>query len=362
MAVSIGKRAEYAQRMIVRYIWDHSLSAGDKLPSCQVLGEVLGLSSATVFRAVKQMQDQGILECRDKVGVFVKDARTPGRASYNIAILAEFNRDGRFVTALSCKVQQVLEQNGARGVLSSCPIPVGINSANLDVLSATVGLREGIEQGNIHGILTEVAMSRENWDWLRAHKIPCCYLGGFTYLDAPMAVTIDLKQMLEVSFERVAELGLKHPAYFLPEFGTEKQIMKAALHRAEAFSAFDRKKDCFRKLGQNNYREMCLELLSRKPKDRPDALICPDDEYAQKIYGFLIRENGTEYLPHPIVLGRADVLREFFPTEVDFLEYDISKIANEGVHLVLNSLKNGNLPENPVRVLPTVPDFIEKNV
>lgn len=354
-----GKKIEHAQQMIVRYIWDHSLQTGEKLPSCETLSEQLDLGCATIFRAAKQLQTQGILECRNKVGMFVKDARTPGEVCYNIAILGDFHTCGWYVSNLSCHVQRILMENGARGVFYSCPMDfAGINSADLDILSAAVGLRENMERGEIHGILTTLAMDQENWDYLKAKNIPCCYLGGFTYLNAPMSVTIDLEQMLIAAFERVAELGLHHPALFLPGLDTEEQILNTAFRCAERFPAFHKDNDCRRSLDQNTYKDFCDELLARPLDGRPDALICPDDEYAQKVYGYLVRENGIGFLPHPIVLGRAAALREHFPVAVDFLECDPQRIAAEGVQLILNSLRTKGIPEGPVRILATTPDFI----
>ena len=353
-----GKKIEHAQQMIVRYIWDHSLQAGEKLPSCETLSQQLALGCATIFRAAKQLQKQGILECRNKVGIFVKDARTPGEVCYNIAILGDFHTCSRYVSKLSCLVQRILVENGTRGVFYSCPMSSNGNSADMDILSSAVGLRANIDRGEIHGILTTLAMNQENWTYLQSKKIPCCYLGGFTYLHAPMAVTIDLEQMVTVAFERVSELGLHHPALFLPGLDTEEQILKTVSRCAKKFPAFHKEKDCRRSLNQTTYKDFCDELLSRPRAKRPDALICPDDEYAQKIYGYLVRKNGTEFLPHPIVLGRAEALREHFPVAVDFLECDPQRIAEEGVQLILNSLRTREGSAEPIRSLATVPDFV----
>jgi len=87
MANGIGKRTEQAKEFIIREIWNMGLKHGDKLPSCGTLSRRINLGRATVFRAVKQLQDEGILDSRDRVGVFIADSRTPGHAGYQLGLV-----------------------------------------------------------------------------------------------------------------------------------------------------------------------------------------------------------------------------------------------------------------------------------
>ncbi len=335
MANGIGKKTELAQQQIVRYIWNQGLKCGERLPSCATIAKDIHLGEATVFRAIKKLQSEGILTSQDKVGIFVADPRTPGLAGYNIGVLAGCSdAAGVYASALSGYIQNSLALNGCRSVVFHGEI--SSDSASEDALQRHTGVKQCIERGEIQALILTVALSGENWNYLREKKIPACYIGGFAYLAAPLSVTLSLRKVLEHAFKRLQALGKSRPALFLPKLDTE----------AEALDTF-RKTAALPETGQNCFRyrdvsdavNLAEQLLAMPQENRPDSIVFLDNYLAQHFYSLLFRRNRMEYLPHPVVLVSKE-LPFWLPLETDFLEYDIKELSETGVNLLLQALRN----------------------
>jgi GntR family transcriptional repressor for pyruvate dehydrogenase complex len=61
-------------KQIKRYIFDHKLTSGDKLPPERKLAQVFGVSRTVVRDAIKTLAGKGALAVRPRVGVFVAEA------------------------------------------------------------------------------------------------------------------------------------------------------------------------------------------------------------------------------------------------------------------------------------------------
>ena len=83
---NLGRQTEKAKQGILRYIWDRKLKAGDKIPAQAELSRHLGLGCATLDRAVKSLVQDGVLESRRRVGVFVRNASPEGLPGRSIGV------------------------------------------------------------------------------------------------------------------------------------------------------------------------------------------------------------------------------------------------------------------------------------
>ena len=70
------RKTERAKQLLVRYIRDRQLKNGDKLPPQNELRRIFRYGAATICSAVNALRDDGVLEVRDKVGVFVNNSTT----------------------------------------------------------------------------------------------------------------------------------------------------------------------------------------------------------------------------------------------------------------------------------------------
>ena len=85
----LGRKMKLARKELLRYIFDAQLKVGDKLPSQAALVGSMGLSSSTIIRAVNSLKDEGVLEVRDKVGVFLRDDHLVGKSGRTVAGLTQ---------------------------------------------------------------------------------------------------------------------------------------------------------------------------------------------------------------------------------------------------------------------------------
>ncbi len=343
MTNGVGKKTEKAQQLIVRYMWDKKLKAGERLPSCSALAKELDLSDTTVFRAIRQLQKEKILNSHDKVGVFVSDPRTPGLAGYTIGILAGGILTGIQSNALSCNLQNRLAHHGCRSFLFHGDI--GPDSAQEDALARHLGVAQCIRRGDIQALLLEVAISENNWKFLEKHEIPACYIGGFTYLAAPLSVTLDLKTIVSMGVRRLIALGKKRPALLLPKLDTASIAKEVFAKETAGLPGFSAETFCWENAHYYTGAETVQRSLALPDSERPDGLLFLDDVFAQSFYAGLIRRNGIGYLPHPVALRASEVLPFSLPLDVDYIEYGITEMADEGVRLILEALRSGKRRE-----------------
>ena len=72
-----GSKTQELKRLLQKYILEKHLRYGDKLPSQQELRSRLGISGTTVIRAINALASEGMLEIRNKQGVFLATDRPP---------------------------------------------------------------------------------------------------------------------------------------------------------------------------------------------------------------------------------------------------------------------------------------------
>ena len=85
-----GIKTEMAKQAIVRYIRENGVKPGEKLPSQDALRKVLGFGGATIGAAINELKDDGVLDVRDKIGVYLIDPNMDGHAGRVIGITARY--------------------------------------------------------------------------------------------------------------------------------------------------------------------------------------------------------------------------------------------------------------------------------
>jgi len=88
---------------IRRAIAEGQARPGERLPPARDLAEVLGVNTNTVFRALRQLRDEGLLEFRRGRGITV--AGTPGRG----AVVAEAKELVRLARRHGYQVDELIQ-------------------------------------------------------------------------------------------------------------------------------------------------------------------------------------------------------------------------------------------------------------
>ncbi len=342
MTDGIGKKTILAQRMIVRYIWDHRLKPGDRLPSCSAISKALNLGAATVFNAVKQLQSEGVLAAKDKVGIFVNDPKTPGHAGYRTALLIGRRETSPFNSFLSVYIQTEFAANGCVCRMFPGRYRVGTNTYLEDGFKAHAGVKQCLERGEFDGLIVQMALSPENMNELNRRGIPFCLVGGFLQERGMNSVTVSMESLARLGTKRLAELGFRHPAFLCPGGFETDSAAKLFLDLAGNGSVISSPSFLVAE-------QTAEKLLKIPEKQRPDSLLIPDDMVARGIYSTLVQRNGLGYLPHPVVLS-AKEYPLYLPVPADILEMSIEEIAHAAVLLLKEAMQNPSVPLRQVFV------------
>lgn len=330
MSDGIGKRTELAKELIVREIWDSGAKQGDKLPSCGTLSRKLKLGRATVFRAVKKLQEEGILLARDRIGIFIADPKTPGRVSYQIGLLIGNMNSSPFNNLMSIYLQNYCIDRGCRCLMFH-PDHVLHQTSLEDSLSAHIGVRQQIERGELHGLLTQLALSEENRVYLERHRIPSCFVGGLSPNPARLSVAISLPEVVQMGAQRLSLARCRKPAMLNPETERGSQAEKLFGEMTGGI--------CIPYQNLTGLDSIAQKILELPPAKRPDGFLIPDDLVAQLFYASLIRRNGAGYLPFVVILAPAEQLLPF-PGEADIIEFSVQELARQSVGLLLENIRN----------------------
>lgn len=348
METGTGKKTELARRMIVRYIWDEHLLEGDKLPSCAALCNSLGLGTATVFTAIRQLCLAGILEARNKVGVFVRNPQTPGFSGYRVAHLIGRRNSSPYNAALALYLQTEFAANSCLDIIFPGIYKESAITSLEDGLNAHTGVRQCIKQNEFDGILVQVSLSKENMKYLEKKKIPVCFAGGFPLKKVPYQVGVSLDAIAETGGKRIMELGFRRPVFLCPAEG---------IASAERFLAFA-KNGVVIPFHHNN--DLIEEVLAMPSQKRPDAFLITDDLLAQNMYSSFILRTGMKYLPHPIILREKEIPL-YLPVKADFLEYSLVDLAAKTVGLLKEAMQIPGLPSKEIAINPE-PCFISGEI
>ena len=100
------RKTERAKQLLVRYIRDRQMTTGDKLPPQNELRRIFHYGAATVSSAINALKQDGVLEVRDKVGVFVADPEAGGHAGRVIGITMLYGENNFYYSCLLASLQQ----------------------------------------------------------------------------------------------------------------------------------------------------------------------------------------------------------------------------------------------------------------
>ena len=102
------RKTEQAKSLLVRYIRDQQMKRGDRLPPQDFLRKTFKFGTATISAAINELKDDGVLEVRDKVGVFVIDPNADGHAGRTIGITMRHAENSLYYSCILTALQMRL--------------------------------------------------------------------------------------------------------------------------------------------------------------------------------------------------------------------------------------------------------------
>jgi DNA-binding LacI/PurR family transcriptional regulator len=353
-----GRQTEKAKQALLRYIWENKLTKGALLPSQKELRENLSVGGATVGRAVRSLVDEGILDSRKGVGVFLKDAKPFGRPGISIGLAGLYaNRFTIMQATLAQSVEAQLHRNGCRCV----PFPhheVSPDFCQERPLSSLPGLKETLQRGELAGLITLSLLDRAESEQLERDGVKVCYVGSL--LNAPCGVMIDTPWFIGEGLRHLLRSGVKNPRIYI---GPLEESMEHDLLEVIGRVLGDFGRNCsgnslietdYNNFLSMDFRQYARELMELPPSQRPDGLVLCDDIMAMNFTAELVRMQGRqiEYMPKVVSMQNRE-FRISLPIE-DLTVYwtDLSQMAQTATELLLHRLSCRESPGERIRYRP----------
>jgi DNA-binding transcriptional regulator YhcF (GntR family) len=113
-SVELPRRTESARNALITYIHDHGLTTGDRLPAYAQLRSEFGFGSQTIAAAVDSLCKLGVLEVRDKVGLFVADPNGGHLTGRTVAVAVRALTGSAYAATLAGFIQKLLTEKSCR--------------------------------------------------------------------------------------------------------------------------------------------------------------------------------------------------------------------------------------------------------
>lgn len=356
-----GKQTELVKNAIVAYIRDWKLSAGDKLPTQSELRKHLGVGNVTIGRAIEALRDDGILETRGRVGVFVRDASTDGYIARQIGIVEMRLTEYPFgASLLQCLLIQ-LHDHGCQAVPFLRTHNTLYDSDSLDLFT---GLRRNIRQKRIDGIITTVSLDHEAQIFCKKNQIPICGVGidqrysNGIFLDMGYIIRKSLDYLLNKGFRRPALVCSGYPLADIIK--TEYESKVCNFLPRESIDQYCRiinpKLSPHEKVSKSilAVRNVVSDFLAMPSSVRPDSILIPDDLISGWFYTELMRLQAYPERWEPEIIRLCNIQLPFMGgiSHGRYFEVDIMKMAKLVVDMLLARLRGETLTDNNLLYRP----------
>lgn len=335
-----GKRTEFAKQAIIRYIWDENLQEGDRIPAQSELCRLLNAGCATVDRAVKSLVNDGVLESRKRIGVFVRMEKPEGHLGRSVGIIGLVRNVPRiFNWTLANALQTSLQAHGCLSVI----FPFRDRYHSTPEVSDFLGLETSLTQRTIHSLISISDFNGEKLiPVLEKFEVPICFGGppssnvSGVFIDTPGFMLRGLDELRSAGCKNpwiligpgpVRNFSISHVERYLAEWDDGRLTVGKVYKEGYALDA-----------GQ----QFAREAMSLPEEDRPDGVVICDDIMAQGFFSELVRlqDPNLSYLPQSVCLRNKDSQIDFPTRFISNYEVDPKQIADLLVAQLLKHLQS----------------------
>ncbi len=323
---------EQAKQIIVRFIHDNGLKAGDKLPSQEFFRQHIKCGTATVSAALNELKNDEVLEIRNKVGVFVIDPNADGHAGRTIGITAKLVEDAPYYSSLLGALQMQLISEGCK-VHIFCNQNVKNTPTNFYSLKDFPGLKRMIDNNELEGIIHLDDFTDESLKKIHKAKIPALFVGAVGH--SPDSVTYNPLEIIKSMCKLLPKLNVKKPALVTP--APVSQAYTEIFHQEAGNQAMVFK--------VNNAKDSSLiynKLIKMSDSERPDMILYLDDVYALDITCKLALNIPVGKLPGAMILRSPQLMMNYPVQNPVFFDLDLTKFARQTASELLNAMKNNS--------------------
>ncbi|MBE6364738.1 MAG: GntR family transcriptional regulator [Lentisphaerae bacterium] len=324
-AVELPRRVESARNALITYIQDNGLTTGDRLPPYAKLRAEFGFGSQTIAAAVDSLCSLGMLEVRDKVGLFVADPHGGHLTGRTVAVAIRNLAGSAYAATLAGFIQKLLSEKNCRCLtffqstdptLSPCP-----------ALAEFPGLEQAVFEHRCDGIISLCQFSDADIKRLENTSTPCCFIGDDDQKAMPLSVVIEVKRFISDAAKALNDSGCTRLVQLC---ASDDQL---AL-RGSSLPAL---------VGTSYSGGVAIaeKLLALPPEKRPDGIVSDDDTIVSGLLAGLISKQLPEitYLPQIATIIHAELNEKYPSDRMILFRQDIEKYASLAVELLLNVMR-----------------------
>ena len=323
--VELPRRVESARNALITYIHDNGLAKGDRLPAYAQLRAEFGFGSQTIAAAVDSLCSLGVLEVRDKVGLFVADPHGGHLTGRTVAVAVRNLAGSAYAATLTGFIQKLLNEQNCRCLTffqttdpddSPCPS-----------LAEFPGLEQAVSEHRCDGIISLCRFSAAGERFLERCSTPCCFIGDDDHETMPLSVVIEVKRFIRDAVDALKNAGCSRIVQLC---ASADQL---ALRSSE-LPAF---------VG-NSYSGgtvIAEKILALPPQERPDGIVSDDDTIVSGLLAGLIGKQLPQvtYLPQIATIIHGELDEKYPSDRMILFRQNIEEYAALAVNLLLDVLR-----------------------
>jgi len=350
--MGIESRKNQLKRLLLQHIRDSHLRPGDKLPGQNVLRQRFGCGGGTFAQAIGELCSEGVLETRDKRGVYLVDPHSGQQYSRRIGIVVgQFNNNMTMALLLAHLVEK-LNELGCRAI-SFFQAPESYDHP-FNTLEDIPGLRLSVESGELDGIIFTILADSALESFLSEHGIVYAYLGlrvpgkRCYYLDYETIIHRSISILNDSGFRRIAMFYMGWEKAFAQDFQKALAEHGLACQKDNLFPlALGRSNDCY-------HRQIIrygMAILRHPTAERPDAFLILDDMLTLFLQEFLLVEDMFWH-PAIISLRNAEIYLPIHPSKCGHWLLSLRDFTQFALEHFLASLKSHQTTQEGRGFLP----------
>jgi len=342
------RKTERAKQLLIRYIRDRQMKNGAKLPPQNELRRIFHYGATTICSAVNALREDGVLEVRDKVGVFVIDPDAGGHAGRVVGITMLTGENNFYYSCLLTSLQMHLVENGCtvRLFRSSRKAKNGDFLFEIDDFP---GLRRSVESEEIQGLIHLDDFSHAAIEFIRKKKLPLVFVGSPGGI-AEDGVFFDYKKIISEACRMLKRSHARRPALFCQ--ATVRPEVEHVFR--ENFGGASRIFSC--KTFADEQR-VIREILAMPECERPDWLICLEDLFALALACTLARHLTPEKMPGAFVMFDRAAQIHYPLSKLICCDNDLHQFAALGVESLMKAMMSGKQDIGAVFYFPKISDL-----
>ena len=327
-AVELPRRVESARNALITYIQDNGLTTGDRLPPYAKLRAEFGFGSQTIAAAVDSLCKLGMLEVRDKVGLFVADPTGGHLTGRTVEVAIRKLAGSAYAATLAGFIQKLLNEQNCRCLTffqstdpaeSPCP-----------ALSEFPGLEQAVVEKRCDGIISLCQLSEAARQKLDRNSIPCCFIGDEDHESMPLGVVIEVKRFINDAVDALKKNGCRNIIQLCAS--AEQLTMRGGALPAFVGNSYD------------GGVEIAGKLLDMPELSRPDGIVSDDDTIVSGLLAELISRQLPQvtYLPQIATIIHAELGEKYPSDKMILFKQNIEEYAALAVDLLLALLRGDN--------------------